>query len=403
MEKLFNWTIGSFFRTIGRLIAYFAIGAFIAYILSNSNIKLPRITNLFFEKVNAASIVIPSTSATTFWNTNGWSNFDVTSDQTRAFKTIYSSDDEINEYISFGSFSGSQPQNFDYIAFQISMTYPKVMSYTNSLEDHYCSKYSCSDEVYDCNSGTCYRYCRTFSCSTYASRSTGSILTQIPNEITMHNMMFTITYTDNNTNTCFLQENEVVCPTDGKTPKQLNIYIHFKAVKTTTFDLYVSRYTMLYKAQNMQGAIEEQTQQQQQQHNETMTIITDTNTTQEQNETISFFSNFTFQSEGNHLTDIITAPLRVFTSISTGSFSDLCFTLKSKNVCFPNGNMIWQKSNRDSTWFGTGSISTGIQAFVTLFNLVVGGYLAYKMGASIKRLIEDFLDPTNTRIEVMKL
>lgn len=53
MNKIFNWSIGSFFRTIGRFLAYFVIGLIGALILSgNFNIK-EIISNLLFVKVSA--------------------------------------------------------------------------------------------------------------------------------------------------------------------------------------------------------------------------------------------------------------------------------------------------------------------------------------------------------------
>ena len=53
IKNVFNWSVGSFFRTIGRIIAYLLIGALIGLILSKSDID---ITNIFMPKLSAATL-----------------------------------------------------------------------------------------------------------------------------------------------------------------------------------------------------------------------------------------------------------------------------------------------------------------------------------------------------------
>lgn len=52
MKKIFNWTFGGFFRTIGRTLAFLVLGALFYYILSISNIG---IKDLFLDNVKAES------------------------------------------------------------------------------------------------------------------------------------------------------------------------------------------------------------------------------------------------------------------------------------------------------------------------------------------------------------
>ena len=40
MKKIFDWTVGSFFRTFGRIIAFIVIGGIIVILAEKSGIKL---------------------------------------------------------------------------------------------------------------------------------------------------------------------------------------------------------------------------------------------------------------------------------------------------------------------------------------------------------------------------
>lgn len=349
MEKLFNWTIGSFFRTIGRLIAYFAIGAFIAYILGTSNIKLPfGISELFLDHVEAMSL-----------------------------------DGILDREIATG------PNDYQFFLWDYGLG-GGANTYRFEQEFDF-------DVPFTPNGAT------------YAVFPIEGITYTIGDLKVSDFQIKIYLKSDKNYAMCELQNNLITCGLDqARTYTGIKFWLrpitYFANNEEWDVEYRVNRNVSLYKT-DTQSIIDNQNQN----HNETMTVIYDTNTTQEQNETTSLFEDFQFSSESSGLVGVVTAPLRVINSISQGTFSDLCFTLKNKNVCLPNGNIIWQKSSRTSikgitpNWFGSGSISTGIQSFVTLFNLVVGGFLFYKMGCSIKRMVEELINPTDTRIEVMKL
>ena len=46
MKKIFDWTIGSFFRTFGRIIAFIVIGAIVVLLAEKSGIKLPDVLGI---------------------------------------------------------------------------------------------------------------------------------------------------------------------------------------------------------------------------------------------------------------------------------------------------------------------------------------------------------------------
>ena len=54
MKQIFSWTVGSFFRTIGRIIAFLVVGCLIAYILSDNGF---RVDSLFLDSVKADDFI----------------------------------------------------------------------------------------------------------------------------------------------------------------------------------------------------------------------------------------------------------------------------------------------------------------------------------------------------------
>ena len=60
MNKIFNWTFGSIFRTFGRVIAYLVIGTLFALILSKSGIKIADYIPFGIVKVSAKTVTISS-------------------------------------------------------------------------------------------------------------------------------------------------------------------------------------------------------------------------------------------------------------------------------------------------------------------------------------------------------
>ena len=84
MKKVFDWTVGSFFRTIGRIIAFIVIGYLVATLLSHNGFQL---SELFFTKVNASSWNQQWIPTPVQWRTSGgtYSNTNYGSDSYHAF------------------------------------------------------------------------------------------------------------------------------------------------------------------------------------------------------------------------------------------------------------------------------------------------------------------------------
>ena len=87
MQKIFNWTVGSFFRTIGRTIALFVMAGIIYYLLASSGID---IKNLFLDDVKALTITDTVQTSGAGYLTVGNNEWTVESDFYK--RTIYSND-----------------------------------------------------------------------------------------------------------------------------------------------------------------------------------------------------------------------------------------------------------------------------------------------------------------------
>lgn len=104
------------------------------------------------------------------------------------------------------------------------------------------------------------------------------------------------------------------------------------------------------------------------------------------------------------MTSAITSPLRIIDNAIQGTHNPLCFTLNSKQTCIPSGDLIWGStgSYNQHHWFDSGQFNPKV-TFISFFNVVVAGYLCYKMLLSMMRIFNNAIDPTVTKIEVMKL
>ena len=75
MKKILNWTFGGFFRALGRVLCFLAIGTIIALIIANNDIKLPDILSLGIMKVNADTLTYDYSSFAvregTTWTSQG--------------------------------------------------------------------------------------------------------------------------------------------------------------------------------------------------------------------------------------------------------------------------------------------------------------------------------------------
>lgn len=123
MNKLINWTFGSFFRTLGRFLFYVVIGFIVYTLMGQFNIKLPNIWGVLdVHAVNIGYLITPnedwnaSTSTNVFYNAtsavdvnnNGasWQRFRYHNDNWNyngSTFTVYQNKDSTSSYATNGN------------------------------------------------------------------------------------------------------------------------------------------------------------------------------------------------------------------------------------------------------------------------------------------------------------
>lgn len=122
--------------------------------------------------------------------------------------------------------------------------------------------------------------------------------------------------------------------------------------------------------------------------NDLNSSINDDDTSSAENQASSFFSNFTTNTHG--LTSIITAPLSAIQSITSATCSPLVLPIPfvNQNLSLPCMRQIYVDN------FG---------GFMTLYDTITFGIIAYWVLVRIFTLVKDFKNPEHDEIEVMDL
>lgn len=380
MNKILNWTIGSFFRTIGRTIALLVMGGLIYYILSYNGFN--GLEDLFFDKVDALEYSIPVRQ----WG----SVYTTTNDSAWTLDTnFYTRDITSNNNMQIISYVLSSPINassFDYISFTLSMSQPLQVNtstnVTSTIEGQdYCDRWKW--RTIDSYNNVIEWYCERVDQSDDSTITDREYIEYIQS-ITNTNISARLQTQNSGWEMCTFNDTTIVCPTRGGMITQIDIYINFKATRETTFKLGISRMGEQLKLIDTVSAIEQQTQQQQQQHQEMM----DSNTTTAEDDAEGFFDDFEVDLGG--LSGIVTAPLSTIQSLLNSTCTNLVLPLPfvNSNLTLPCMDTIY----RDN--FG---------AFYTLYQTIILGIIAYRCIMSIFFDIKGFTNPSDDRIEVMDL
>lgn len=139
--------------------------------------------------------------------------------------------------------------------------------------------------------------------------------------------------------------------------------------------------------ENAEKQLEEQKKQLEEQK-KTNDILKDDNTQQAEDSAGGFFNDFTTDTHG--LTAIITAPLSLISSITSSSCSPLVLPLPyiDKDLTLPCMGDIY------STYFGS---------FLSIYQVITFGVVAYWVCVRIFNLVKDFKNPDHDEIEVLDL
>ena len=367
MKKVFDWTVGSFFRTIGRTIAFFVMAGLLYYILSYNDISF-GIKDLFFEKVNASEIATNSLlpAGVTYYEAFGTARPGTLNEQ------VINS----NYYVGFSQASPITINDNNYrVYFDISNVgnrsgydYTYFTIYTSLLlydQDQHFKNYSLRPLV----------YLGLAPCEIYNYTSKQDTVNQVDQQY----QQFNVKCPTGTGGLTFIFNNNLGVYWAGTIRINRTVIYTKGSVNSGTIQQIIT------EQQNTNDAINNQTQQQQQQHQEMM----DSNTTQAESDATSFFGNFTIEDQGG-LSAIVTAPLNTIRSLLSSTCTNLVLPLPfvNENLTLPCLSPIYIQH------FG---------AFFTLYQTIILGIIAYRCIMSIFFDIKGFTNPNDDRIEVMDL
>ena len=372
MKKVFDWTVGSFFRTIGRIIAFIVIGYLVATLLSLNGFQL---TELFFTKVNAseqitkwAVIYTDSNRTTQGISATLTSNLDMNYTTTK----FYWPNNSTNVYDYQGG----------YVIIPFTVQAPILsINYANTLttEEEECQKWTQTTQ----NGQT------AWICSYFSSNTNSNTLQDreyITPTIAIKAKLYTIHNNISYNVACFVESGSLKCPinygVDYMDYIQIESNVNYGSTTVTKqYKLEITNF-IIVEYDGTKQAIQSQTQQQQQQHQEMM----DSNTTQAEEQASDFFDDFTVPDVGG-LSAIITAPLSTIQSLLNSTCTPLVLPLPfvDEDLTLPCLNAIYTEH------FG---------AFFTLYQTIILGIIAYRCILSIFFDIKGFTNPNDDRIEV---
>lgn len=382
MKKIFNWSIGSFFRTIGRLIAYFVIFFLIVTIVSKSD----KLSSLLFMSVKAAT-------TPNYWitNTDVPTYFDLF-DCTESTCNRVDSSNYTNEMIELNETGGRQftvttrPYNLqgNGIVIRTSSNARYNVGYLYQT-----TFYVCSDAIMDNATYTIYPsyYGDAFTNNNVFQSSNSYVLSGLPGLAPQWENCYAFSTIFNP------GENGTYINLRLKSTSRINGYYALVGFKSESLGLYSGEVQSI--VQNSGFATASSVDEVKQATNEIKQEIQSTNDTlnnddvnESLNEADGFFNGFTTNTHG--LTGIITAPLNAIQSLTSKTCSPLVLPIPfvDKDLTLPCMRQIYTDN------FG---------GFMNLYDVIIIGIVSYWVLVRIFTLVKDFKNPDHDEIEVVDL
>lgn len=396
MNKLFNWTFGSIFRTFGRIIAYLLFGLVIGLIMSKNDIKITDILGL--DVVHAAQV--PS------WLTNSQitmpSNYNISTCSSSSCSNVST---QINHVVDTSGdwyyfFGNTDPLSITANGTLISHNTDTLRpNYMYAYQMYFCSNNDLSlDNTYidlfgSSTSGGIRQLEHAFS---YRGTVVGGGINSAPG-----NGSTTFNY-------CFAYRVALSPSEDiswlGLRIKRFgssnitNTGLYFFGYKIDSLGLYDDyiRTIVTNSIRNSGVATSQELQDATDSINENVNEVNDTITDDDTDGATSdagdFFSDFTTNTHG--LTAVITAPLTAIQSLLDNNHR--CHLLQLP-IPFVEGNQTIDlpcMSNIYEQHFGD---------FMYIYHIIIYGIVSYWILVRIFAMVKDFKNPDHDEIEVMEL
>lgn len=380
MKKISSWVFGSFFRTMGRFFFFLFFGFLVAMIIQKNDWSSIRWTDLLgIEMVKADTMYLDGYDTQWYYNnrstrlpTNGPFQYNVQTSGTinSGFQVseFYTKNDNPmpTQVIRGGEFI---------VPFYVQA--PIINRQDNTI-------YNRCDQWRQNSAGGW--YCYTISQSNDYENH------YINPQLTVWAMaVYTSGYTD--MCTVDLLNNKILCPvadidaTNSLWFIQVRTIVYYDEYTQTGYSYYVGLGDKTNRYKNVSQAIIDN---QNQNTNQTISTITDSNTTEASSEANNFFSGFTSQDNGG-ISSIITAPLQAISGLVSAQCVQIELPipyLDNKTLILPCMSSIYREH------FG---------AVFSLYQTIIFGAIAYRMLVSLFMMIQGFKNPDDDKIEVVDL
>lgn len=382
MKKILNWSIGSFFRTIGRLIAYFVIFSLIVFICS----KIDILNNLLFMSVKADT-------TPNYWitNTDVPTYFDLF-DCTETTCNRVDSSNYTNEMIELTETGGRQ---FTVTTRQYNLQGNGIVIRTSSNARYnvgylyQTTFYVCSDAIMDNATNTIYPsyYGDAFTNNNVFQSSNSYNLSGLPGLAPQWNNCYAFS-------TIFSPgENGTYINLRLKSSSAIRGYYALVGFKSESLGLYSGKVEEIINNSGFATAtsveeVKQATNEVKQEIQSTNDTLNNSDTSEATNQASNLFNNH--QDNDFGLSGVITAPLNLIRSLTSKTCSQLVLPIPfvNKDLKLPCLSSIYREH---------------FNGILSIYQIVLFAIVGYRICISIFFMVKGFKDPNKDEIEVMDL
>lgn len=283
-----------------------------------------------------------------------------------------------------------------------SIFYPQSQSFivNDSELAEYCQRYTCNS--YDSNG-----VCLTYNCSTASSSDYSTNQTFYDNYSPNASFNFRFYYNDSSHWTpCNLEGNNIVCPIPQDASTMYNITVFHKIIGKSAFTYYLALGRGIFVYTNGTSAIVEAQENTTQAIDDMNTSINNSDTTESSSTASNFFSGFQTESNG-HLTQIITAPLTLLSSLTASCTTPVEINLGFKNLnekttadggSLQVGNKTIMLPCGTALFWENSELVEDISSFRTFWNILIGGPIIYGLLLLVMSAFNNAIDPLNDEL-----
>lgn len=382
MKKILNWSIGSFFRTIGRIIAYLVIAYLITLIIA----KTDNLKSLLFMSVKAAT-------TPNYWitNTDVPTYFDLF-DCTESTCNRVNSSNYTNEMIELNETGGRQftvttrPYNLQSngIVIRTSSNARYNVGYLYQT-----TFYVCSDAIMDNAVNTIYPsyYGDAFTNNNVFQSSNSYSLSGLPGFAPRWEYCYAFS-------TIFSPgENGTYINLRLKSTSKINGYYALVGFKSESLGLYSGEVQSIVQNSGFATAksveeVKTATNEVKQEIQSTNDTLNNSDTSEATNEASNLFNNH--QDNDFGLSGVITAPLNLIRSLTSKTCSQVVLPLPfvDKDLKLPCLSAIYREH---------------FNGILSIYQIVLFAIVGYRICVSIFFMVKGFKDPNKDEIEVMDL